>query len=210
MFLFLTRFFAIIGLLIIVLVVGGSVAIMHMGPHPAPEPDTVILTLDFDQPVAEHKGFSPLSLALHEEETPLLDILRAIDKAKEDRHVKGIVARFGATQPKLAEVQEIRNSIKSFRAGGKFTYAFAPTYGEFGESNKTYLLASAFENIWLQPVGVVSLTGLAIESPFGKTALDKIGVKADFMQREEYKSFMDYGDTRQFCAAGARQYAIPP
>jgi protease-4 len=153
MFLFVTRLFALFGLLIVLLVGGGIVAALHYASRPVPEPDNVILTLDFDQPVAERGGFSPLNFAMHGEETSLLNILRAIDKAKRDRHVKGIVARFGATQPKLAEAEEIRSAVQSFRTSGKFTYAFAPTYGQFGEGNRTYFLASAFENIWLQPVG---------------------------------------------------------
>ncbi len=198
MFLLLTRIFALIGFLIVLLVAGGISAAMKFAPHPLPEPENVVLTLDFDQPVSEGGGFTPLNFALHEDQTSLLDILRAIDKAKTDPHVKGIVARFGGMQPKLAESDEIRAAIQSFRAGGKFTYAFAPTYGEFGEGNRTYFLASAFENIWLQPVGTVSLAGLAMQSPFGKTALDKIGVKADFMQREEYKSFMDMATRDDF------------
>ncbi len=128
---------------------------------------------------------------MHEEVTPLLNILHAIDKAKDDTHVKGIVARFGTTQPSLSHAQEIRAALARFRTSGKFTYAFAPSYGSFGLGNRSYYLASGFENIWLQPVGSVSLTGVAIQSPFAKEALEKIGVKADFMQREEYKSFME-------------------
>jgi protease IV len=197
---FFTRLFAFIGLVVVLLIGGGIAAAMYFSNRPAPEPNAVILTLDFDQPVTERSSISPLNLALQKEETSLLDILRAIDKAKDDPRVKGIVAHFGSTQPKLAEADEIRAAIKSFRAGGKFTYAFGPTYGEFGQGNRAYYLASAFENIWLQPVGSVALTGLAIEQPFGKTALEKIGVKADFMQREEYKSFMDMATRDDFAA----------
>jgi protease-4 len=198
MFLFLTRLFALLGLAVVLLIGGGIAVALRYGNRPVPEPRNVILTLDFDQPMMERSGFSPLNFAMHGQEASLLDILRAISKAKRDGRVKGIVARFGATQPKLAEAEEIRSAIKAFRTSGKFTYAFAPTYGEFGEGNRAYFLASAFENIWLQPVGAVSLTGLALQSPFGKAALDKIGVKADFMQREEYKSFMDMATRDDF------------
>jgi protease-4 len=198
MLLFITRLFAVIGLLVVLLAGLGVAALLYFAERPEAEPDAVILTLDFNQPIVERSSFSPLSIAIHEEATSLLDILRAVDKAKTDSHVKGIVAHFGATQPKLAEAQEIRATIKSFRASGKFTYAFAPTYGEFGMGNRAYFLASAFDNIWLQPVGAVGLSGLAIQEPFGKTALDKIGVKADFMQREEYKSFMDMAERDDF------------
>lgn len=198
MFLFITRFFAFIGFMIVLLIGLGIAAAMHFANRPAAEPASVILTLDFDQSIIDNNSSSPLSLALHEEHTTLLDILRAIDKAKIDPHVKGIYARFGGHQPKLAEAEEIREALRDFRDGGKFTYAFAPSYGDFGGGNRTYYLASAFENIWLQPVGAVALSGIALQEPFGKTALDKIGVKADFMQREEYKSFMDMATRDDF------------
>ncbi len=157
------------------------------------EPENVVLSLDFDQPIVEQSTESPLQLAMgdDEESTPLFDILSAIDNAKNDPHVKGIIAHFGNTQPEMAQAQEIRAALTRFRASGKFTYAFAASYGNFGLGNRTYYLASAFENIWLQPVGSVSLTGIAIQAPFAREALDKIGVKPDFMQREEYKSVME-------------------
>ena len=194
---FITRIFAVIGFIVVLLIGSGVLLAMHFAERQPKEPQEIILTLNFDEPVTERGGFSPLSL-LHEEETSLIDILRAIDKAKQDPRVKGIVAHFGSTQPKLAEASEIRDAIKSFRLSNKFTYAYAPTYGDFGQGNRAYYLASAFDQIWLQPVGAVALTGLAMQSPFGKTALEKIGVKADFMQREEYKSFMDMATRDDF------------
>jgi len=190
---FFTRLFALIGLMVVISMAFSIAAIVQIAKRQPKEPETVILTLDFDAPITEQSNLSPLSLALHEDQTALLDMLRAIDKAKSDPHVKGILAHFGSTQPKFAAVQEIRAAIKSFRSSGKFTYAFAPTYGEFGMGNRAYYLAAAFDNIWLQPVGAVGLTGLAMQAPFGKTALDNVGLKADFMQREEYKSFADMG-----------------
>ncbi len=200
MFRFIVRAFAVIGFLLVALIVAGFAAQSYQKNQAAKEPDSVILVLNFDQPIVEQDESSPLSLALNPESeaTTVLDILRALDTAKDDPHVKGIVARFGATEPSLAEAQDILAALKRFRASGKFTYAFGSDYGEFGLGNRAYYLASAFENIWLQPVGTVSLTGLAMFAPFGKTALDKIGVTADFMQREEYKSFMDMGERDSF------------
>jgi len=195
---FLIRAFAVIGLIVTLLTILGMVVVEHNKQVAPEEPKTVILSLDFDEPIVEQNEPSPLDLAMHEDTMPLLDILHAIDKAKDDPKVKGIVAHFGSTQPSLAQAQEIRAAILRFRTSGKFTYAFAASYGGFGLGNRAYYLASAFENIWLQPVGSVGLTGLAIQSPFGKAALEKIGVSADFMQREEYKSFMEMAQRDNF------------
>jgi protease-4 len=191
---FITRFFAAIGFLFVALIALIVFAAMHMQQKADPEPASVILTLDFDRAIVEQNETSPLGLAVQDREPMvLLDVVHAIDRAKSDPHVKGIAARFGTAQPNLTQVQEIRAALARFKTSGKLMYAFGTDFGEFGTGNRAYFLASAFDNIWLQPVGTVSLTGVAMESPFAKTALDKIGVTADFMQREEYKSFMEPG-----------------
>ena len=61
-----------------------------------------------------------------------------------------------------------------------FALAFGETYGEFASGNGAYYLATAFERITLQPVGLVGLTGLMAEVPFARALLDRIGVQAAF------------------------------
>ena len=195
---FITRFFAVIGFLVVGTIVLLVSLALRMQNRVEPEPDNVVLALDFSQPVVEQSSPSPLDLAMSDEPVALLDILHALDVAKADSHVKGIVARFGTEQPSLPQAQEIRAALGRFRASGKFTYAFGSDFGEFGLGNRAYFLASAFENIWLQPVGTVSLTGVAMQLPFAKAALDKVGITADYMQREEYKSFMEPGQRDNF------------
>jgi len=195
---FITRFFAVIGFVVVAAIALIILIAYHVQAKEQHEPDNVILTLDFTRPIVEQNDPSPFDLAVSDEPLVLLDILHAIDGAKSDPHVKGIAARFGTEQPTLAQSQEIRAALARFRSSSKFTYAFGTDFGEFGLGNRAYFLASAFDNIWLQPVGTVSLTGVSLESPFGKAALDKLGVVADFMQREEYKSFMEMGQRDSF------------
>ena len=202
---FLVRVFTVIGVVASVSMALGGFAVWETMNHPQPSPkapDTMVLTLDFTRPIVEQEhGVSPFSLAgltENDEETSLLTILRALDRAKDDPRVKGVVARFGATPPHLVHAQEIRAALAPFRANGKFSYAYAPSYGEFGQGNRSYYLASAFEAIWVQPVGTVGLTGLGIEAPFGKSALGAFGVSTDFMRREEYKAVMENVSRDQF------------
>ena len=185
------RVFAVIGIVTTLLIAIITFSLWHLESAAPAEPDEVILTLNLDQPVVEQSEDSPLDLAMHEESTPLIDILHAIDRARADPKVKGLLVRFGSTQPSLAQAEEIRAAVMRFRSNGKLAYAFGVTYGDFGNGNRAYFLASVFDNIWLQPVGAVSLTGVAMEAPFGKTALAKLGVTGDFLQREEYKSVME-------------------
>ncbi|MDD3030397.1 MAG: signal peptide peptidase SppA [Alphaproteobacteria bacterium] len=190
---FFVNCFALIGFLVCVAVAGSIYLAFYAQKPETSLPDAMVLSLDFSHSLAEKPGFSPFNFSSGGKELRLFDVLFAIDHAAKDERIKGIVATFGHEQPTLTQAQELRAALARFRDSGKFTYAFGADYGVFGSGNRAYFLASAFENIWLQPVGTVSLTGVAVQSPFIKTALDKIGVVADFMQREEYKSFMEPG-----------------
>ena len=192
---FFTRFFVVIGVLTTFMCVGAAVTGWYTisKSSTAKAPESMILTLDFSKPIIEREDESPLAMLLHydEETTSLLSAVRSLERAKNDPRVKAVVARFGSDQPSFVHAQEIRAALLKVTQAGKPTYAFATTYGAFGAGNRSYYLASAFQEVWLQPAGTVSLTGLGVEAPFGKTALGNIGVSGDFLQREEYKSAME-------------------
>lgn len=66
------------------------------------------------------------------------------------------------------------------------TIAWADSF----DSQGAYLLASAFDHVYLQPSGEVPLTGVAAQLPFVKRALDWLGVKVYAEARREYKSMV--------------------
>ena len=121
----------------------------------------------------------------------LSDVVLALDRASRDPRVKGLVARLDDTSHGLAGAQELREAVGRFRVSGRFAVAYADSFGELGAGNEGYYLATAFERIRLQPVGLVGLTGLIAEVPFAKALLDRIGVVAAFERREEYKTAFD-------------------
>jgi protease-4 len=105
--------------------------------------------------------------------------------------VKGLVAHVGSGPLNMAYAQEIRDAVKAFRDKGKFAVAFAETFGEAGDGNTHYYLATAFEEIWLQPSGDVNLVGFSMEQPYMAETLKFIGVTAQLDQRQEYKGLAD-------------------
>lgn len=125
---------------------------MPEGPE---APKSMYLTIDFTNPISEPIQDFRASLAkiLYDkgEETPLIYIVRALENAKNDPKVKGVVAMFGGEPVSLVHAQEISAALDSFRASGKPSYVFAPSYGDFASGGSIYYLASRFENIWLQP-----------------------------------------------------------
>ena len=183
---FFVRLFAVIGFLL----VAGAVAVVVLAVRHEPAlPDAVVLELDLTKPLAESESGKIGSFFEHQ--TTLREVLDALDGGRRDPKVKGVLARFSDDSIGFAQTQELRAAIERFRASGRFAVAFAEEYGGGGPGNRSYLLASAFDEVWLQPLGTLGITGLSAELPFARDAFDQLGVQPQFAQREEYKSFAE-------------------
>jgi len=152
-------------------------------------PKQVILEVDFDRGMTEYVPDDSIARFLQTQKPRLRDIVEALQKAAIDNRVKGLVARIGGSTLKMAQVQEVRDAIIAFRATGKPAICYAETFGEFGPGNVTYYLATAFDEVYLQPSGDVGLTGLIYVQPFIRGTLDKLGIVPRIDGRKEYKSF---------------------
>ena len=184
-------FFAAVGFLTVLLVVGAVLLVGGLKPRVTPLADNIILSVDLTQGLAEGPSEDRLLRLLVGAEPTLRDVLDAIETASGDPRVKVLLARVGDDELGLGKVQELRDAIAAFRAKGKFALAFADSFGEFGPGTRPYYLATAFDEIWLQPMGNVGLTGLYTEIPFFKGTLDLLGIAPQFDHREEFKTAMN-------------------
>jgi protease IV len=180
--------FAAIGIVSVLLVIGISLAVWWIVASRPRLPGSIVLTVDFGRGLAEGSSQNPLSDLVFGKKQALRDFLDALERAGGDSRVKGLYARFGGDTIAIAKAQEVRDAIRDFRAKGKFAIAFADSFGEFGGGTRPYYLATAFDEIWLQPMGEVGLVGLRSEVPFVRGTLDKLGVLPRFEHREEYKT----------------------
>lgn len=172
-----------------VLFVGAIIGLAVLGAASKPSvPGNVVLELELDEPLVEYAPEGSLASAFGQEKTTVRDVVDALQKAGDDARVKGLVVRLNGTPGSLAVVQEVRDAVKAFRAKGKKAVAFADTFGEGGGATGTYYLASAFDEVYVQPSGDVTLLGPAVETPFARDALAKLGVKPRIGQRYEYKN----------------------
>ena len=162
-------------------------------------PEQTILELNLEQEFVEHIPEDPVAQALHYDKANLRDTVQALERAAQDPRVLALVARVGAVKMGQATVQELRDAILALRSEGKKAIAYADTFGEFAAGNKAYYLATAFDEIYLQPSGFIGLTGLLTETPFVRGSLDKLKIKPRLDHRAEYKNFKnlftDYGFT---------------
>jgi protease-4 len=180
------------------LAICAGVAISFFGAYPKGSLSSkILLEADFERPIEEHMSDQPITKAFGGEEPTTRDVIDTLDRAAGDDRVVGLVARLGAVPMGMAQIQEIRDAVARFRASGKPAVAWAETFGEFGAGNGSYYLATAFDQVYLQPSGDVGLTGLMYESPFIKGLFTKLDVVPRMDHRYEYKNAMNfYTETR--------------
>ena len=172
-----------------VLFVGALLALAFIAASHTPGvPEAVVLEWEVEGPLEEHVPEDSLAGALGPEATTVRDVVDALEQAGRDARVKGLVARLSGTPGTPAVVQELRDAVKAFRATGKKAVAHADSFGEGSGATGTYYLASAFDEVYVQPSGDVSLLGLSTELMFVRGALEKLGVKVNMGKRHEFKS----------------------
>ncbi len=195
---------ASLGLLVVVLVLVGVFAWRDLAETfdeevglevaEAPLPEAMLLEIDLAGGVVERRdgGFGPgfPGAGLNGPWT-LAELVQAIEAAGEDPAVEGLLLRLGAGQINIAQVQELRDALIDFRAQDKMALGFAESFGEAGNATLHYYLATALDEIWLQPSGDLGLTGFLLEQPYLREALSDFGVVGRFGQREEYKGAVD-------------------
>ncbi|MGL5811087.1 MAG: signal peptide peptidase SppA [Nocardioides sp.] len=147
-----------------------------------------LVELDLSRGIQESSPASPLAAVRHLRTPMLRGLIRGLREAADDDAVVGLIATIGPSVITLAQSGELRDAIRRFRESGKPAIAWSAAFGEVAADNTGYHLATAFDEIWLQPSGAVGLVGFAAEPVFARDALDKLGIAPHFSQRHEYKS----------------------
>ncbi|MEU4195677.1 signal peptide peptidase SppA [Kribbella sp. NPDC026611] len=150
-----------------------------------------LLELDLTRGVLETPPASPVAAFRARHLPTLRELVAALRKGARDDTVVGVVAHLGGQQLSLAQVQELREAVADFRTSGKPAVAWSESFGESGQGTVPYYLATAFDEIWLQPSGDLSITGVTVRAVFVRGALDKAGVIPQFGKRREYKTAAD-------------------
>ena len=172
--------------------IGGCAAFRASAPFTTkPLPQNVVLSLDLRDVPSESTSSSLLGGDLFGGKRDIVDTVQLLWQAADDPRVVGMFVDIGDESAGLGRVQELRQAIAHFRGKGKFAIGFAESLGSGGTHFSDYYLASALEQIWLQPSGNFAVAGLAIETPFIKDGLDRLGVKVEGGKRYEYKSAPD-------------------
>lgn len=131
------------------------------------------------------------------------DILANIRKAKADPNIVGIRLDCGGLGVAYTSVTEIRNALLDFKVSGKFIVAYADQY-----TQPMYYLASVADRVLLNPIGAVSFHGLASQTMFYKTMLDKLGVEMQIVKVGTFKSAVEPSILTRMSDANRKQVTV--
>lgn len=160
---------------------------VNLGSSPPDVPKQVVLRLNLDGQFREGGTVDPLAALSDRPVYDLYGTLEALSRAAADERVVGVYATLNDASLGLAQIQELRQALLTFRNSGKPLVVFSESIGGVG----SYYLASVFETVMLQPSGSVDTLGLSAEAPFLRDTLEMIGIKPELAGRKEYKSAIE-------------------
>ncbi len=121
-------------------------------------------------------------MAAEDRDPTLRDVVQQLERVAQDDRFAGLVIYLDEAYLNLAQIHEITQGIKAVREAGRLVLVYAQQYDLLG-----YALASAADMVLLQHKGLVELTGLSVEEMYLAGLLEKLGVKADFLQIGQFK-----------------------
>jgi len=118
----------------------------------------------------------------------LNDILKDLDKAKDDPNISGIYLDMESIPAGPSTLLEIRNKLLEFKESGKFIISYANGYDQ-----SAYYLASLADEIYMNPDGGILFKGLHIQLVFLKNLLDKLDIEMQVVRGPDnkYKSAVE-------------------
>lgn len=121
-------------------------------------------------------------------QTRVRDLIKALDYAAGDKRIKLLFLKLDELEDAgMGQLQELAAALQKFRKdSGKKVIAYAPSY-----SQPSYYLAAQADEVYLDPMGFVLMTGFGQYGMYFKEALDKLGVDMHVFRAGEYKSAVE-------------------
>ena len=181
----------VLHLLLLLVIFGFILAALHTSIPTVPRSAALVIAPEGE--LVEQLSSDPVRRAFGQAsggpapETLLRDVTEAIAAAKSDPRIKLIVLDLGSLESSgLSKLQEIGAALRDFRASGKRVVAAADSLDQ-----TQYYLASQAGEVYLDPMGMVSLDGFSYYRMFLKDAIDKLGVDVNVFRAGTFKSYTD-------------------
>lgn len=165
-------------------------------------PALALLELDLGQTLTDQPSFNRYR-ASHEAVVPsVIRVVETLAKAEGDVRVSGLLIKMAAdVDLPVAQAEEIRDALKSFRAKGKFVVVHAQ---EFKSANPgAFFAAVESDQLWMEPDGYFASADIEVRSLFNKSLSQAVEPTPGAHQLEDNSSVMNA--FTQPALAGARR-----
>jgi len=185
----------IVNLFLLVMVILVIVALGNIDSEPQITPPAGALVLNLNGQIVEQtQRINPVAEFSNEvlgnsveKEIDLYSVVQAIDAARVDSNITGIVLGLDAlprtSQTKLSIIGE---ALERFKDSGKPIISYADYYDQH-----QYYLASFADTVLLNPKGAVLMRGMNSRQLFFKDAIDKLALNTHIFRVGTHKSFVE-------------------
>lgn len=156
--------------------------------HPSTKKNS-ILHIDLSSEIIERERGTTIMQQLQgieDNSMSLNRLLDALEIASTDPKIEGVYLDCGGVSAGVATLMSVNEALNTFRNSGKWVAAYADSYAQ-GD----YILASAADSLWLNPVGEVDIHGVGAGLFYFKGLLDKLGVDVQVFKVGTYKSAVE-------------------
>jgi protease IV len=181
----------LLNILFLLIVIAVGVALVKGGAPALADKTTLVLSLQ--GPLVEQRGGSVRDNALAQargeamQSAQLRDVLAVLDAAAKDPKIVRVLLQLdelrGAGLPML---REVASGIERFKASGKPVVAWGSGYDQ-----RQYYLAAQAGEVWMHPLGALTLTGFGGYRNYYRDALDKLGITVNLVRVGTYKSAVE-------------------
>jgi protease-4 len=171
-------------MLVIVLAIALSAGFYYIVSRPPAIEKETVVEVGLSGVVSELPAEDPFTILLGSRVQDLWELRRVFQAASQDERVTAIYLKIQPLLTSWAQIEEIRESVLSFRETGKQVHAFLAV--DVATERELYL-ASAADHVTLNPIASVLMNGLMAEVVFMKRTMDKLGVRPQFIYFKEYK-----------------------
>lgn len=112
------------------------------------------------------------------------EVIGQIEQAANEPGVEGILLINPSFSTSLALMQELMRAFADFKSTGKHIACYYDNL-----SNAGYVFAASIaDKIWLNPMGILDLKGLALQSPYFGDLLNEMGIEVLNFRSHKYKN----------------------
>ena len=188
-FIFKTIFTAVLAIFIIVAIYAGIAASFYQNNLKIP--DDAALRVEIAGRIVDQATYTDAFSALAGSDQPreylLRDLVTAFDLAKDDDRINSAVLVLHDMQSSgISKIEELGAAIETFRESGKRVIAVADSYGQ-----QQYLLASYADEIMMNPMGAIELTGFSSFQLYMAEAIEKLGINVHVFRTGPHKSAVE-------------------